>query len=370
MNSAVTDIPVDVISCILSYLPVKSVVRFKCVSKSWHSLISDPFFRKLHLLRSHKSANLVFVLQNPVKHYSYCDATFFDDTISEDSTQIELPFRRQLRLWDGVILCSCDGLLLVRDLYEQLILLNPSTREHRVLPKVENYYSDSVSEGYDLGYDSSSDDYKLLLRRLGRNPEKRNKTTKDPMILSLKTNCWRKVEDLNYDRDIKNAINLNGFLHWLVLHNSSAPGKIVCFSFANETSTEMEHPRNYDNYGLLNLGVLQGCLCLTETKHAAHSTTVWIMKEFGVTSSWMKLITIPQRPGNHAMNLTIPLPLNHMNRTVFLIDDISRNPVDHMLIVNDTEAQDYRFVKIANVQKYKFLTGLTFSRSLMSPNSI
>ncbi|XP_050229385.1 F-box/kelch-repeat protein At3g23880-like [Mercurialis annua] len=361
------DLPIDVIPCILSHLPVKSVLRFKCVSKSWRSLISHPHFKRLHLLHSHNSANQVFVLRNPAMHYSFCDATFFDDLISEHSTQIQLPFRRHLRLCDGVIVCSCDGLLLLRDLYGQLILLNPSTEEQRKLPKVENYYSDSISDGYDLGYDSSSDDYKLLLRRLRFNPV----ITRNIMILSLKTNCWRKVKDFRHNPNTKNAINLNGFLNWL--QNSSARGKIVCFSLANETTTEMEHPRRYSNYGhgLRSLGVLQGCLCLTETRRAAQSIaqsmTVWIMKEFGVTSSWMKLITVPQRPGDYAMDLTIPLPLHHISKIVFLIDDTSRAAA-HMLLIIDLEAQNYRFIKIANVQKYMLLTGLTFSRSLISPN--
>ncbi|KAI3951233.1 hypothetical protein MKW92_050425, partial [Papaver armeniacum] len=37
---------------ILSRLPVKSLMRFKCVSKSWCSLIKDPYFIDLHFSRS------------------------------------------------------------------------------------------------------------------------------------------------------------------------------------------------------------------------------------------------------------------------------------------------------------------------------
>lgn len=42
-------LPLDIISYILSRLPVKSLLRFKCVSKSWCSLISYPQFIRMNL---------------------------------------------------------------------------------------------------------------------------------------------------------------------------------------------------------------------------------------------------------------------------------------------------------------------------------
>ncbi|XP_055961584.1 F-box protein CPR1-like [Mercurialis annua] len=369
LRCAAADIPIDVISCILSFLPVKSVLRFKCVSKSWHSLISDPHFKKLHLLHSHKSANLVLVFQDQ-DSLRDCDAPLFDDIMSGDATHIELPFRRHLQYSiKGIIMCSCDGLLLMRNYNNlgPLTLWNPSTDECRILPTVECDFS-STSAG--LGYDSSTDDYKVLFR-----PEKKHcRPGEDVMILSLKTNCWRKINFFKYYCRLENGINLKGSLNWAILKASVSKdnkvwlsAKIVSFSLANETTTEMEHPRNYPTYSVrLKLGVLQGCLCLTETAHPNTSITIWLMKEFGVTSSWTKLITTPHLPGGHGMDFPIPLPLNHMNKTVFLIHKY--RGAAHFLIINDLEAEkDYRFVKIANTESLR-VRGLTFSRSLTSPN--
>ena len=41
-------VPYDVVIDILSRLPVKSLIRFRRVSKSWYSVITDPFFINKH----------------------------------------------------------------------------------------------------------------------------------------------------------------------------------------------------------------------------------------------------------------------------------------------------------------------------------
>ncbi|KAK2360499.1 F-box/kelch-repeat protein [Trifolium repens] len=46
---------IDLITPILSFLTVKSLTRFRCVCKSWNSLISEPSFVKLHLHHSKRN---------------------------------------------------------------------------------------------------------------------------------------------------------------------------------------------------------------------------------------------------------------------------------------------------------------------------
>ena len=41
--------PQELISGILSQLPVKALLRFLCVLKQWNSIIADPDFMKIHL---------------------------------------------------------------------------------------------------------------------------------------------------------------------------------------------------------------------------------------------------------------------------------------------------------------------------------
>ncbi|KAG5583021.1 hypothetical protein H5410_053648 [Solanum commersonii] len=55
----------DIIMEILSKLPVRYLVQFKCVSKLWNTLISDPYFTKKHLNDPH-SQKLLFYQCNPM----------------------------------------------------------------------------------------------------------------------------------------------------------------------------------------------------------------------------------------------------------------------------------------------------------------
>ncbi|MCH97230.1 F-box/kelch-repeat protein, partial [Trifolium medium] len=59
-------LPPDLITEILSWLPVMFLVRFKCVCKFWKSLISNPTFAKLHLERSPKNTHVLLTLTDVV----------------------------------------------------------------------------------------------------------------------------------------------------------------------------------------------------------------------------------------------------------------------------------------------------------------
>lgn len=47
------DLPMELVTEVLARLPVKSLLRFRCVWKAWCCLISSPDFASLHLSRYH-----------------------------------------------------------------------------------------------------------------------------------------------------------------------------------------------------------------------------------------------------------------------------------------------------------------------------
>ncbi|PON34669.1 F-box domain containing protein [Parasponia andersonii] len=46
------ELSLDVITEILIWTPVNSLLRSKCVSKEWHSSIQDPYFVSIHMRRA------------------------------------------------------------------------------------------------------------------------------------------------------------------------------------------------------------------------------------------------------------------------------------------------------------------------------
>ncbi|XP_015055071.1 putative F-box protein At5g15660 [Solanum pennellii] len=229
---------------ILSRLPVKSVVRFNCVSKFWNTLISQPYFRKIHLNRA--SSQKLLSLHYHRKYEDDNRLHFYTSSLSlvqlvKDTRVVDCPPNSNPSHGSHVY-CSCDGLFLIgiwNDRYAQqpstLLIWNPSTRESILLPHSKyysssdsKYYSssdyedsgnyddsgdgdyedisdisdfedsddyDDLRSTYGLAYDSISDDYKVFRMVLPFHGKKENE------IFALKKGSWRISEETGIRRD-------------------------------------------------------------------------------------------------------------------------------------------------------------------------
>ncbi|CAL5374991.1 unnamed protein product [Camellia sinensis] len=125
---------VDILTEILTHVPAKFVIRFKCVSKDWFSLISNSPFSRNHS-NQHPSALFSGLFINPV--------TSFDDekvkSVSLHGQHQSLPTSSFL---DGVV--NGSGTFRIEDSYKGLLLClngptcfivcNPTTQKYTVLP--------------------------------------------------------------------------------------------------------------------------------------------------------------------------------------------------------------------------------------------
>ncbi|KAE9449164.1 hypothetical protein C3L33_18939, partial [Rhododendron williamsianum] len=111
--------PDEIILWILSKLPAKSLLRFRCVSKHWSYLISDPSF-KFSVQRQQ-------VVVVPTTYHPRYSIRMIDD----EASVMELPKPKALVDIESIcgmrIRGSCNGFLLL-NAGNELFLWNPMTR--------------------------------------------------------------------------------------------------------------------------------------------------------------------------------------------------------------------------------------------------
>ncbi|XP_074326237.1 F-box protein CPR1-like [Apium graveolens] len=286
------DVPAEIITDIFSHLPVKSLLRFRCVSKRLCSLIDSPYFIKYHLNQS--------LISKPNSHQtiiSVCNYKIY--SINELD-----PYRHTLlNQFCHEIVGSCNGLLCLL-LGQKIYLFNPSTRERKLLPGLRPDRA-CRPEVYGFGYDCVNDDYKVIsIRQHLKKPER------EFMVYSLKSNLWRRIEDFPYVfssvrgpigcvRD--QSVLVNGALHWLVtLRSESEDTRVVSFDLATEEYGLIQLPEFLDwkLKSLMKVGELGGRLCLyCELRRLDYNLDVWVMNSYGVKDSWTRLLisaVIPQ----------------------------------------------------------------------------
>lgn len=124
-------LPEEVVLEILHRLPVKSLIRFRCVSKSWNSIITTPAFINSHLSYNSSNSNKLivryFVDNHFVEHYKLIDDN--NDSSSDQIQHIDFP----LTSGRFMLIGSVNGLLSLSEL-ERYVLWNPSIRKFITLP--------------------------------------------------------------------------------------------------------------------------------------------------------------------------------------------------------------------------------------------
>lgn len=151
-------LPCEIFFNIFLRLPVKSILRCKYVCKSWGQLICDPYFLRMHLSLNQSQKLLLKSFPHDSFYSVDCEETH-DVAVQEKKIPLKSP--NSIR-----ILCSCNGLVCVGVLRDQiflveLILWNPTTGDYKTLPDVQLSDHDRI-ETVGFGYDSSTDDYKLV----------------------------------------------------------------------------------------------------------------------------------------------------------------------------------------------------------------
>ncbi|KAF9617844.1 hypothetical protein IFM89_039026 [Coptis chinensis] len=300
-------LPDSVIEDILSRLPVRSLLRFGCVCKTWCSLLRDPWFITMHLKHSQakrdcillKGVTNIYLLDYGTCNHIEIEKLNYPSHLLKSGGSI-----------DVINLFSCNGLICLSTDSNTLCLWNPSTGRQKTLPQSvtrPNLWMYYTSLGF--CYDPIADDYVVL---------KVYSSHGCPSVVevySLRKNSWMRIQNIPYHMCAKNKGTLfyGGSLHWVGNRSnctiSFAPDIVIAFDIATKTFRDFRLPayeRLCEDWergvvvGSPYFLVLDGCLCILRS-HDQLNAAVWVMKECGVSESWIKLHTVEL----HGLALTV-----------------------------------------------------------------
>ncbi|XP_030924573.1 F-box/kelch-repeat protein At3g23880-like [Quercus lobata] len=311
-------VPDDVVFDILTWLPVKSLIRFRCVSKSWYSTITNPIFITTHLNHNKAKESLSiddnnnnngYLLYTHVpkdfsSRHELCTAVYNSDHTLTQISAFQIPF-------SGFNVASfCNGMFCLDCLTDHgdhiICLWNPSIRKFKTLApfRLIDYVDsgtlrlESVTLG--LAYNSQNNDFKILRLACFYDIIEKfviNRFRIEAEIYTSSTDSWRKVEISveSLSRPIfilgKRCVFVNGALHIIAYFQGYE--FILSFDVDDERFHEIKLPQNYSrgfNVEFRQLGVYKGLLALIVFCHdpanRGYICLIWEMKEYGLAESW------------------------------------------------------------------------------------
>ncbi|XP_050229026.1 F-box protein CPR1-like [Mercurialis annua] len=343
----------EILFTIFTHLPVKSLMRFRCVSKSCCSLIDSPEFTNAH---PDLNNNRKLILGDwHLEGWIYLidlDASPLISPLNIERLRkpsVETPDNFIPINPDGVF-GSCNGVVAMYN-KQGISLWNPSTNMFKSFPL---WIVDIVFDGF--GYDSVSGDYKvIMLTKLFSEDFLR------VMIYSVKNNSLRRIDDLHspvpyaYDYEISGV--LVGFvLHWVAHPRgvvSAYHNFILAFDLRDETFHQVPQPRDMidvENKVFDVVSELGGCLSISYRYQGR--VDIWIMKEYGIEDSWTKLVSLHSRENFSLFYRLKPLCyskegdkvlLDYNKGTVLILYDLKDQSVDglHMSKASERKEKTY-----------------------------
>ena len=148
----------EIITEILARLPFKSLLRFRCVCKSWRDIIAASHFVKKHLSCKKNKSRLLFLQKHP-QSIDYEVTNKVWDANRELQFPVQFPSCKSN--WHVIrVLGSCNGLICFEFESVGVFLCNPCTRDFNMLPEPPT--KSKSSDFYGFGYDFRTDDYKVV----------------------------------------------------------------------------------------------------------------------------------------------------------------------------------------------------------------
>ncbi|KAJ6423431.1 hypothetical protein OIU84_024393 [Salix udensis] len=317
-NTIVTKLSEDLMIDILSRLPVKTILSFMCVCKTWLRLISDKDFATHHLSRSPPGILIKALPEGGISSIFHAFQIVQTGRTFKAERMEFVPGTNLPAATPNIeLMNSCNGLLCLSggEFRNVIHVCNPILCEH-IKIHVDDHKACLYGQYFALGCSATGKQYKVLWT-FNQNDRHRNPKAE---IYTIGTGQWRSIgnsfsiERLDFDT------SLHGCIHWARYETSL---ECICsFDFETEQFKRLPTPPLCDGNldGFSRLGVLKDCLSLTVRKwDAPYEIVVWVMNEYGVQESWSKQFLF--KPDNLHFISCEPLILLRTGKIFILLDE-------------------------------------------------
>ncbi|KAM3395668.1 F-box/kelch-repeat protein [Capsicum galapagoense] len=323
-------LPPNLLLEILCRLPVISLLRFRCVSKQWCSLISSPHFISTHLSSPSSGSNhlllrhLSFSIRPKKNQENY--SVYLNASKNENLALVkELNFPFKTRSGNHFrVVGFCNGLFcLSDDLFGYtytIVLWNAGIRRSVTLPKPRVHFGPYGPYMFCLGFgfDERNSDFKVVRIAYLQN-EYGAYTVLPPEVelYSSSTGLWKDVDPKGIRCKIieylYSSVYVNGVIHWVSCVKNEGGGflnGLLGFDLGDEKFREMCLPQSLVRVSPMDLSVR---LCGDrisviwyekgrDVGEACDRCGVWVMDRYGEVESWNKKFVVVLEGGiSHAV---------------------------------------------------------------------
>lgn len=219
---------------IMSRLPLKSLMKFKCVSKNWETTIREKHFEALHFLQSKTRPRVLFAFcryQDFLFHSVYQEE---EPSLSSGQQQVRIsnePFPE--------ISAPIRGLFCLQS-SAKVVICNPGKRKFRILPDFGEHKVYSIESSF--GYDEVTKVFKVLCTTLPIVGKYLVGLEHYVITVGSGEESWRTIECKLLHRRVTSSLCIGGVIYYGASLLGNHKSVVMSFNVATEEFTVIDLP--------------------------------------------------------------------------------------------------------------------------------
>ncbi|KAA8544175.1 hypothetical protein F0562_022189 [Nyssa sinensis] len=282
----VSDLPNNILMCILLRLPLKDLYSCRRVCKSWLTLLSDPYFAEL---QQSVAPTGVLALTKPLSYIRFIDFCQSHRNVLKFRTPFKFKAYDYETKWQ--VSNACNGLFCWYEarVCKPFYVCNPIVNEYVPIPPVKSDNQFRIIQlGFGFGISPVTNQYKVIRCLWSHDFHRSPRVEIRSLCSTTEEDSWRIVGSvpsafLNSGGTQKGPF-LHGAVHYLLSDlYATFYRSIICFDFVDESFRFLPSPSQFgrnEPISKMNLTVFRNCLSIG---HCVLSTDteprleVWMM---------------------------------------------------------------------------------------------